>query len=159
MVYTKYDTITFPDALMQVLSIIQSYVYNTCSLHVISTLRAVLTYKDGWNSFYNIAISKGIMDIIKQHHHHLLPGDTIPEERTNFKFLAKLIDLLSVVTCMFTNNHQIVSSAEDDREYDELVTSRDSNGFPPDRSSCEPVDMEALSQAQIIQHVDEYYTR
>lgn len=99
------------------------------------------------------------MDIIKLHHHQLLPGDTIPVERTNFRFLANLIDLLSVVTCLFTNNQRIVSSTDDDREYDELVASRDSNGFPPDQSSCEPVDMKALSQAQIMQQVDEYYTR
>ena len=98
------------------------------------------------------------MDIITQHHRQLLLGDTMPVERTNFRFLAFLIELLSVVTCMFTNNH-MVSSTDDDREYDELVASHDSNGFPTDQSSCEPVDVKALSQAQIIQQVDEYYTR
>ena len=100
------------------------------------------------------------MDIIKQHHRHLLPGDTMSVEQTNFRFLANLIDLLSIVTCLFTNNYQIVSdSSADDREYDELVGSHDSDGFPLDRSSCGPIDMKALSQAQIMQQVDEYYTR
>ena len=119
----------------------------------------MLTYKDSGSSFYNIGITKGIMDIIKQHHHQLLPGDTIPVEQTSFGFLANLIDLLSIVTCLFISNHQIVSSSDDDKEYDELVASHDSNGFPLDQSSCEPVDMKALSQAQIMQQVDEYYTR
>ena len=105
-------------------------------------------------------MTKGVMAIIEQHHHQLLPGDTIPVKQTNFKSLANLIDLLSVVTCLFSNNYPIISdSSANDRDYDELVTSHDSDGFTLDRSSCEPVDMKGLSQALIMQQVDEYYTR
>ena len=100
------------------------------------------------------------MRIIKQHHHRLLPGDTIPVKRPSFGFLANFIDLLSIVTCLFSDNYGIVAdSSTGDRDYDELVASHDSNGFPLDQGSCEPVDMRGLSQAQIMQQLDECYTR
>lgn len=108
-----------------------------------------------------MGITKGVMEIIEQHHRQLLPGNTIQVERTNFKFLTNFMDLLSIVMCLLLNNHHISNdgSSPNDRDYDELVVSHDSNGFPLDQSSCEPVDMKALSQAQIMQQVDEYYTR
>ena len=102
------------------------------------------------------------MDIIQQHRRQLLlPTDTIQVVRTSPTFLTNLIDLLSVLACMLSTDHHIVNGGRSpsDRDYDELVASHDHNGFPLDRSSCEPVDIKALLQAQIIQQVDECYTR
>ena len=102
------------------------------------------------------------MDIIQQHRHQLLLlKDTIQVVRTSPTFLTNLIDLLSVLACMISTDHHMVNdgSSSRDRDYDELIASHDHNGFPLDRSSCEPVDIKALSQAQIIQQVDESYTR
>ena len=100
--------------------------------------------------------------MIKQHRHQLLlPMDTLQVVRTKFRFLANLMDLVSVLACLLSSNHQVVNdgSSPDDRDYDELVMSRNCDGFPLDRRSCEPVDIKSLSQAQITQEVDEYYTR
>ena len=84
----------------------------------------------------------------------------MPVERTSFRFLAEFIDLLSIATCLFSNNYGIVAdSSTADRDYDELVASHNSNGFSLDQSSCELIDMEGLSQAQIMQQLDECYTR
>ena len=130
--------------------------------YVVSVPRAILVCKDNWNNLYNYAIAKANMDLIKQHRHQLLlPMDTIQVARTNFRFLANLVDHLSVLACLLLSNHQIVDNGRspDDRDYDELVVSRDCDGFPLDQSSCEPVDVKSLSQAQITQEVDEYYTR
>lgn len=123
-------------------------------------LRALLTHKSSWNSFYNLGITKGIKRIIKQHHRQLLPRDTIKVEQTN-TFLMKFIDLLSIVTSLVLSNHQLENDGSSlyDRDYDELVASRNSNGFPLDQRSCEPVDMNGFNTAQIMQQVDECYTR
>lgn len=127
-----------------------------------SVPRALLKYKENWNSFYNFSITKGVMDLIGQHHHQLLlPRDAIQVVQTNFRFLASLIELVSMLSCLLLSNCQVVNdgSLPDDRDYDKLVALHDSDGFPLDRSSCEPVDTKALSEAQIMQQVDEYYTR
>ena len=81
--------------------------------------------------------------------------------RTKFKFLANLMDLVSVLAYLLFSNHQVVNDGRspDDRDYDELVVSHNSDGYPLDRSTCEPVDVNSLAKAQITHQVDEYYSR
>lgn len=73
----------------------------------------------------------------------------------------KVIKLLSKLKMVLSGSNEVPSNQplSDDRSFNELNASRDNNGFPLDRSSCEPVDMEGFSKAQLIQEVDEYYTR
>ena len=73
----------------------------------------------------------------------------------------KVIKLLSKLKLLLSGNRQVPSDqpSSNDRSFHELTSSRDSNGFPSDDSSCEPVDVEGFSKAQIIQEVDECYTR
>lgn len=124
----------------------------------------MLTSKASWKSLYNIGITKGITDIVKQHHRQLLSGtDAIQVPQTSCgRFLAKLINILSILKCLFSSSHQVVVNdgvSPDDRDYNELVASHNNDGFPLDQSSCEPVDMKAFAKAQLIQQIDECYTR
>jgi len=99
------------------------------------------------------------LNIIREHYHQLLPKKTV--EQTSYRFLTKFIDLLSTLTYLLSNNYQVINdgTSPNDRDYDELVMSHNNDGFPLDQSSCEPIDMEAFSKAQLVQQLDDSYTR
>jgi len=103
-----------------------------------------------------------MMDIISRHRHQVLPIDTTSSaSQKGHSSPIKVIKLLSKLKLLLSGSTEVPSGqpSSNDRSFHELTSSRDSNGFPFDGSSCEPVDMEGYSKAQMIQEVDEYYTR